>query len=98
YEFRGLGRRGLEILAAAREETGLAIITEVMTPADIETVFDYTDIFQIAARNSQNSYLLEEVGKTGKPVMLKRGLSMQIEEWLLAAESVLSQHHPNIVF
>src|SRR5215216_288855 len=98
YEFRGLGRRGLEILAAARDETGLAIITEVMTPADIETVFDYTDIFQIGARNSQNYYLLEEVGKTGKPVMLKRGLSMQIEEWLLAAEYVLSQGNPNVIF
>src|SRR5215211_2894608 len=98
YEFRGLGRRGLEILAAAREETGLAIITEVMTPADIETVYDYTDIFQIGARNSQNYYLLEEVGRAGKPVMLKRGLSMQIEEWLLAAEYVLSQGNPNVIF
>jgi 3-deoxy-7-phosphoheptulonate synthase len=98
YEFRGLGKRGLEILAAAREETGLAIITEVMTPADIETVYDYTDIFQIGARNSQNYYLLEEVGRAGKPVMLKRGLSMQIEEWLLAAEYVLSQGNPNVIF
>jgi len=98
YEFRGLGKRGLEILAAARDETGLAIITEVMTPADIETVFDYTDIFQIGARNCQNYYLLEEVGKAGKPVMLKRGLSMQMEEWLLAAEYVLSQNNPNVIF
>lgn len=98
YEFRGLGKRGLEILAAAREETGLAIITEVMTPADVETIYEYTDIFQIGARNAQNYYLLEEVGKTGKPVMLKRGLSMQIEEWLLAAEYVLSQGNPNVIF
>lgn len=98
YEFRGLGKRGLEILAAAREETGLAIITEVMTPADVETIYAYTDIFQIGARNAQNYYLLEEVGKTGKPVMLKRGLSMQIEEWLLAAEYVLSQGNPNVIF
>jgi 3-deoxy-7-phosphoheptulonate synthase len=98
YEFRGLGKQGLEILARARDETGLAIITEVMTPADIETVYEYTDIFQIGARNSQNYYLLEEVGKAGKPVMLKRGLSMLMEEWLLAAEYVLAQGNPNVIF
>lgn len=98
YEFRGLGKRGLEILATARQETGLAIITEVMTPADVEQVFDYTDIFQIGARNCQNYYLLEEVGRAGKPVMLKRGMSMMIEEWLLAAEYVLSQNNPNVIF
>ena len=98
YEFRGLGQRGLEILAQAREETGLAIITEVMTPADVEQVYAYTDIFQIGARNCQNYYLLEEVGRTGKPVMLKRGMSMLIEEWLLAAEYVLAQSNPNVIF
>ena len=98
YEFRGLGQKGLEILATAREETGLAIITEVMTPADVEQVFQYTDIFQIGARNCQNYFLLEEVGKTGKPVMLKRGMSMLIEEWLLAAEYVLAQSNPNVIF
>jgi 3-deoxy-7-phosphoheptulonate synthase len=98
YEFRGLGQKGLEILAAAREETGLAIITEVMTPADVEQVYQYTDIFQIGARNCQNYFLLEEVGKTGKPVMLKRGMSMLIEEWLLAAEYVLAQSNPNVIF
>ena len=98
YEFRGLGQRGLEILATAREETGLAIITEVMTPADVDQVFQYTDIFQIGARNCQNYFLLEEVGKTGKPVMLKRGMSMLIEEWLLAAEYVLAQSNPNVIF
>jgi 3-deoxy-7-phosphoheptulonate synthase len=98
YEFRGLGKRGLEILSAARDETSLAIITEVMTPADVEQVYDYTDIFQIGARNSQNYYLLEEVGRAGKPVMLKRGLSMLIEEWLLAAEYILSQNNPHVIF
>lgn len=98
YEFRGLGKQGLEILARARDETGLGIITEVMTPADIETVYEYTDIFQIGARNSQNYYLLEEVGKAGKPVMLKRGLSMLMEEWMLAAEYVLAQGNPNVIF
>jgi 3-deoxy-7-phosphoheptulonate synthase len=97
YEFRGLGQRGLEILALAREETGLAIITEVMTPADVETVRPYTDIFQIGARNAQNYLLLEEVGKAGKPVMLKRGLSMLIEEWLLAAEYVMAQGNPDVI-
>jgi len=97
YEFRGLGKRGLEILAQAREETGLAIITEVMTPADVEQVYEYTDVFQIGARNSQNYFLLEEVGKAKKPVMLKRGLSMLIEEWLLAAEYVLSQGNPDVI-
>ena len=97
YEFRGLGRRGLEILAMARDETGLPIITEVMTPADIDAVAEFTDVFQIGARNSQNYLLLEEVGKAGKPVMLKRGLSMMLEEWLLAAEYVMSQGNPNVI-
>jgi 3-deoxy-7-phosphoheptulonate synthase len=97
YEFRGLGQRGLEILALAREETGLGIITEVMTPADVATVQPYTDIFQIGARNAQNYLLLEEVGKAGKPVMLKRGLSMLIEEWLLAAEYVMAQGNSEVI-
>jgi 3-deoxy-7-phosphoheptulonate synthase len=97
YEFRGLGRRGLEILALAREETGMPIITEVMTPADIETVHEFTDIFQIGARNCQNYLLLEEVGKAGKPVMLKRGLSMLLEEWLLAAEYVMAQGTADVI-
>ncbi|MCC6942930.1 MAG: 3-deoxy-7-phosphoheptulonate synthase [Thermomicrobiales bacterium] len=98
YEFRGLGKSGLEILANARAETGLAIITEVMTPADVAHVYDYTDIFQIGARNCQNYNLLEEVGRAGKPVMLKRGMSMMIEEWLLAAEYVLAQNNPHVIF
>jgi 3-deoxy-7-phosphoheptulonate synthase len=97
YEFRGLGRRGLEILATAREETGMPIITEVMTPSDIDEVGAFTDIFQIGARNSQNYLLLEEVGKAGKPVMLKRGLSMLMEEWLLAAEYVMAQGNPDVI-
>jgi 3-deoxy-7-phosphoheptulonate synthase len=97
YEFRGLGEEGLQILAKAREETGLKIITEVMTPADVELVGEYTDIFQIGARNSQNYLLLEEVGKAKKPVMLKRGLSMLIEEWLLAAEYVMAQGNPDVI-
>ncbi len=97
YEFRGLGARGLEILAQARAETGLPIITEVMTPADIGAVGEYTDVFQIGARNAQNYLLLEAVGQAGKPVMLKRGLSMMIEEWLLAAEYVMAQGNPGVI-
>lgn len=97
YEFRGLGEAGLKILAQAREETGLRIITEVMTPSDVELVARYTDVFQIGARNSQNYLLLEEVGKAMKPVMLKRGLSMLIEEWLLAAEYVMAQGNPDVI-
>ena len=97
YEFRGLGEAGLKILAKAREQTGLKIITEVMTPSDVDIVGEYTDIFQIGARNCQNYLLLEEVGKANKPVMLKRGLSMLIEEWLLAAEYVMAQGNPNVI-
>jgi 3-deoxy-7-phosphoheptulonate synthase len=97
YEFRGLGERGLQLLAQARAETGLAIITEVMTPSDVALVGHYTDIFQIGARNAQNYLLLEEVGKAGKPVMLKRGLSMLIEEWILAAEYVMAQGNPDVI-
>ena len=97
YEFRGLGERGLELLAQARAETGLGIITEVMTPADVALVGRYTDVFQIGARNAQNYLLLEEVGKAGKPVMLKRGLSMLIEEWVLAAEYVMAQGNPQVI-
>jgi 3-deoxy-7-phosphoheptulonate synthase len=97
YEFRGLGERGLEILAKARDITGMKIITEVMTPTDVELVGQYTDVFQIGARNSQNYLLLEEVGKAGKPVMLKRGLSMLMAEWLLAAAYVMAQGNPDVM-
>jgi 3-deoxy-7-phosphoheptulonate synthase len=91
YQFRGLGEEGLKMLAKAREETGLKIITEVITPADVELVCKYADILQIGTRNMQNYLLLEEVGKTDKPVMLKRGMSATIEEWLLSAEYILAQ-------
>lgn len=91
YQFRGLGEDGLEMLAEAREETGLPIITEVMAPGDVRLVAKYTDILQVGARNMQNFILLDEVGKTGKPVMLKRGISATIQEWLLSAEYILSQ-------
>ncbi len=91
YQFRGLGKQGLEILALARAETGLPFITEVLTPHDVELVVQYADILQIGARNMQNFNLLDEVGKARKPVMLKRGMSATIQEWLLSAEYILSQ-------
>ncbi len=91
YQFRGLGKQGLEMLALARAETGLPFITEVLTPHDVELVAEYADILQIGARNMQNFNLLDEVGKGRKPVMLKRGMSATIQEWLLSAEYILSQ-------
>jgi 3-deoxy-7-phosphoheptulonate synthase len=97
YAFRGLGEHGLELLAKAREATGLGIVTEVMTPTDVATVGKYTDMFQIGARNMQNYLLLEEVGRTQIPVLLKRGLSATIEEWLLAAEYVMAQGNRNVI-
>lgn len=97
YHFRGLGEEGLKLLARAREETGLPVITEVMTPTDVELVASYADILQIGARNMQNFTLLDEVGKINKPVMLKRGLSSTIQEWLLAAEYILTQGNEQVV-
>jgi len=91
YSFRGLGEDGLKLLDEARKETGLPIITEVMTPHDVELVSRYTDIIQVGARNMQNFILLDEVGKARKPVMLKRGMSATIQEWLLSAEYILAQ-------
>lgn len=97
YTFRGLGEAGLHLLALARAETGLPIVTEVMTPSDVELVARYADILQIGARNMQNYQLLEEVGRTGKPVLLKRGLSATFEEWLLSAEYIIAQKNPNVI-
>jgi len=97
YSFRGLEEEGLKLLAEAREETGLPVITEVMAPGDVELVSSYTDILQIGARNMQNFPLLDEVGLAKKPVMLKRGMSATIEEWLLAAEYILSQGNSQVM-
>lgn len=97
YAFRGLGREGLRLLAQARAETGLPIVTEVLAPAEVELVASYADILQIGARNMQNYLLLEEVGRCGKPVLLKRGLSATIEEWLLAAEYILAQGNRQVI-
>jgi 3-deoxy-7-phosphoheptulonate synthase len=96
YSFRGLGEPGLKLLAKARDEFGMAVITEVMTPTDVELVCEYADILQIGTRNMLNYMLLDEVGKVNKPVMLKRGMSATFEEWLLAAEYIL-QGNPNVI-
>ena len=97
YQFRGLGERGLKMLANAGKETGMPTITEVMAPNDVELVAEYADILQIGARNMQNFILLDEVGKFKKPVMLKRGLSSTIQEWLLAAEYILAQGNEQLI-
>ncbi|MCK5653816.1 MAG: 3-deoxy-7-phosphoheptulonate synthase [Dehalococcoidia bacterium] len=97
YSFRGLGQDGLDLLAQARQETGMPIITEVMTPQDVELVSRYADILQVGARNMQNFTLLDEVGKTQKPVMLKRGMSATIQEWLLSAEYILAQGNRQVM-
>jgi 3-deoxy-7-phosphoheptulonate synthase len=98
YEFQGLGERGLKFLAKARKETGLPIVTELLSEQHANMVADYTDIIQIGARNSQNFQLLIAAAKTGRPILLKRGLSMKVEEWLLAGEYVLSNSNANLMF
>jgi len=91
YAFQGLGEDGLKILATAREETGLPVITEALDPNSLELVYKYADVIQIGARNMQNFALLKEAGKLDKPVMLKRGLSATIDEWLMSAEYIMSE-------
>ena len=98
YEFQGLGEKGLKLLAKARKETGLPVITELLSENHAELVAEYADILQIGARNAQNFQLLIAAAKTGKPVLLKRGLSMKVEEWLLAGEYVLANENPNLMF
>ena len=97
YSFQGLGEEGLKILDEARSETGLPIITEVMSPEDVGLVEGYTDILQIGARNMQNFSLLKRVGRAEKPVMLKRGMSATIEEWLGCAEYILNEGNMNVI-
>jgi 3-deoxy-7-phosphoheptulonate synthase len=97
YSFRGLGEEGLKLLAEAKKETGLPLITEVLTPQDVGLVVKYADILQVGARNMQNFILLDEVGQAKKPVMLKRGLSATIQEWLLAAEYILAQGNRQLI-
>jgi 3-deoxy-7-phosphoheptulonate synthase len=98
YEFQGLGKEGLRLLELARKETGLKIITEVLSEQHVEHVAHATDILQVGARNAQNFQLLIECAKTRKPVLLKRGLSERIDEWLLAAEYLLAHGNSNVMF
>jgi len=97
YSFQGLGRAGLRLLARAREETGLLIVTEVMDAEDMDAVSEVADILQIGARNMQNYSLLKRAGRTGKPILLKRGLSATIQELLLSAEYILAAGNPNVI-
>ena len=97
YSFRGMGEDGLKLLASARDETGLAIITEVMSPQDMDLVSRYADVLQIGARNMQNFSLLDEAGRADKPVMVKRGMSATYEDWLLAAEYVMAGGNEQVI-
>jgi 3-deoxy-7-phosphoheptulonate synthase len=97
YAFQGLGKEGLEILQRTAKRHGMATVTEVLDTRDVELVAEMADVLQIGARNMQNFTLLREVGKTRKPVILKRGLSATIEELLLAAEYILSEGNPNVI-
>lgn len=97
YAFQGMKEDGLKLLALARQETGLAVVTEVMSPEDVDLVAKYADILQIGARNMQNYRLLEAVGRCGRAVLLKRGPSATIEEWLLAAEYILNEGNPDVM-
>ncbi|HLS88741.1 MAG TPA: 3-deoxy-7-phosphoheptulonate synthase [Sphingobacteriaceae bacterium] len=97
YSFQGLEEEGLRLLAEAREVTGLPVITEVVSPDTVDLVAEYSDMLQLGARNMQNFPLLKAVGRSGKPVLLKRGLSATIQEWLMAAEYILSEGNFDVV-
>ncbi len=97
YSFQGLGEKGLQILAEAREVTGLPVVTEVVTTADVPLVSSYADVIQIGARNMQNYMLLEAAGRQSKPVLLKRGMSATMEEFLLAAEYIINAGNKNVI-
>jgi 3-deoxy-7-phosphoheptulonate synthase len=97
YSFQGHKEMGLKMLATARDETGLAVVTEVMAPEHVHVVADYADVLQIGARNMQNYQLLQAVGDSGKPALLKRGMSATVDEFLLAAEYILDRGNPNVI-
>lgn len=97
YYFQGLGEEGLRLLGKAKRETGLAVITEVMTPEHVEAVAEVADILQVGTRNMQNYFLLRKLGQTRKAVLLKRGMSATIDEWLLAAEYIVAEGNPNVI-
>src|SRR5437588_2502691 len=97
YAFQGLGQEGLRLLAEAKAETGLPIVTELMDQRDIDPILEVADVIQIGARNMQNYSLLAEVGRSGRPVLLKRGFSSTLEELLMAAEYVLKEGNPQVI-
>ena len=97
YSFQGLGLHGLKILEKARMETGLPIVTEVIDPRDVSWVAEFADVLQIGTRNMQNFALLKEVGKSGRPVLLKRGMYSTLEEWLNCAEYIMSEGNPDVI-
>jgi 3-deoxy-7-phosphoheptulonate synthase len=97
YSFQGLGEEGLKILSEVREETGLGIVSEITSPSQVDLMVKYVDVVQIGARNMQNFELLKSVGRIGKPVLLKRGLSATIEEWLMSAEYILSEGNDQVI-
>ena len=97
YDFQGLEERGLQYLAQAREKTGLLVATEVMDTLDLPLVCDYADIIQVGARNMQNFDLLKQLGKTNKPILLKRGIAATIEEWLMSAEYIMAGGNENVI-
>ena len=97
YDFQGLEEEGLKLLAEAREKTGLKIVTEIITTENVDLVNEYTDIFQVGARNMQNFALLKRLGKVRKPVLLKRGMMSTLKEFLMSAEYVVSQGNPDVI-
>jgi 3-deoxy-7-phosphoheptulonate synthase len=97
YDFQGLGLKGLKILAMAKRETGLPVVTEVTDPRDVSWVSEYADVLQIGTRNMQNYSLLKEVGKVNKPVLLKRGMYSTLKEWLSCAEYILAGGNPQVI-
>ncbi len=97
YSFQGLEEEGLKLMKLAKEETGLHLVTEVIAPEDVPLVAEYVDILQIGTRNMHNYRLLQAVGQTKHPVVLKRGMSSKIDEWLMAAEYILGQGNPNVI-
>ncbi len=97
YSFKGLGGPGIDIIEEARRVTGLPVATEIMDVRDLDILYDITDILQVGSRNMQNFSLLQEMGKLDKPVLLKRGLSATIEEWLLAAEYILNEGNEKVI-
>ncbi len=97
YSFQGLGLEGLKILAKARKETGLAVVTEVLDPRDVSWVSEFADVLQVGTRNMQNFALLKEVGKARRPVLLKRGMYSTLDEWLNCAEYILSEGNPDVI-